>query len=198
VLKKTVDLMTSQQMSAFRVEQETEAVRERYGDNDFGRGCLMARRLVEVGVPYVEVDLGGWDNHAGIFNILENQRLPTLDRAMSALVEDLSQRGLLESTVVIWMGEFGRTPRINADAGRDHYARAWSCVVGGGGIRGGQAVGKTNEDGTTVESEPYSSEDLMASVCHALGISLERTYTSKNNRPMKIAGGGKVIRDLFG
>jgi hypothetical protein len=197
VLKKTVDLMTSKQMAAFRVDEEPEAMRKRYGENDFGRGCLMARRLVEVGVPYVEVDLGGWDNHAGIFNILENQRLPVLDRAMSALVEDLAQRGLLESTVIVWMGEFGRTPRINTDAGRDHYARAWSCVVGGGGIRGGQAIGQTSDDGTTVESEPYSSEDLMASVCHGLGISLERTYTSKNNRPMKIAGGGKVIRDLF-
>jgi uncharacterized protein (DUF1501 family) len=114
------------------------------------------------------------------------------------LVEDLSQRGLLEDTCIVWMGEFARTPRINADAGRDHWAKAWSVVVGGGKFKGGKAVGATNEDGTEVVGEPYSSEDLMASVCHALGISLETTFTSRNGRPMKIANSGKVIKDLFG
>ncbi|MEM9185395.1 MAG: DUF1501 domain-containing protein, partial [Planctomycetota bacterium] len=99
-------------------------------------------------------------------------------------------------TVVIWMGEFGRTPRINANAGRDHYARAWSAVVGGGKLNGGLAVGETNSDGTRVETEPYSSEDLMATVCHAMGISLQTTFTSNNGRPMKIAGGGKLITEL--
>lgn len=197
ILKKTLDLMTSQQMNAFRVEQESQGVRDRYGDSPFGRGCLMARRLVEVGVPFVEVDLGGWDNHQGIHNTLQNQRLPVLDQAMSALVEDLEQRGLLQDTAILWMGEFGRTPRINGDGGRDHWAKSWSVVVGGGGIKGGTVVGTTNDDGTEVESEPYSAEDLMASVCKALGISLETTFTSKSGRPMKIANGGKVVRELF-
>ncbi len=197
VLKKTFDLMTSQQMEAFRVEKEPEAVRERYGNDAFGRGCLMARRLVETGVPFIEVDLGGWDNHAGIHNILQNQRLPVMDKAMSALVEDLEQRDLLKDTAIIWMGEFGRTPQINANAGRDHWARSWSVVVGGGGLKGGIAVGATNDDGTAVDTEPYSAEDLMATVCKSLGISLETTYQSKNGRPMKIANGGKVIRELF-
>lgn len=197
VLKKTFDLMTSQQMEAFRVEKEPEEVRERYGNDAFGRGCLMARRLVETGVPFIEVDLGGWDNHQGIHNILQNQRLPVLDRAMSALIEDLEQRELLKDTAIIWMGEFGRTPQINGNAGRDHFARAWSVVVGGAGMKGGIAVGSTNEDGTAVDSEPYSAEDLMATVCKSLGISLETTYQSKNGRPMKIANGGKVIRELF-
>ncbi len=197
VLKKTFDLMTSQQMEAFRVEKEPEAVRERYGNDAFGRGCLMARRLVETGVPFIEVDLGGWDNHQGIHNILQNQRLPVLDKAMSALIEDLEQRELLKDTAIIWMGEFGRTPTINGTAGRDHFARAWSVVVGGAGMKGGIAVGQTNEDGTAVDSEPYSAEDLMATVCKSLGISLETTYQSKNGRPMKIANGGKVIRELF-
>lgn len=197
ILYKTLNLMTSQQMEAFRIEQEPEAVRERYGDSPFGRGCLMARRLVEVGVPFIEVDLGGWDNHQGIHNILQNQRLPVLDQAMSALVADLEQRAMLEDTAIIWMGEFGRTPRINGDAGRDHWARSWSVVVGGAGMKGGTAVGSTSADGTEVETEPYSAEDVMASVCKALGISLETTYTSKNGRPMKIANGGKVIRELF-
>ena len=132
VLGKTLDLMTSDQMKAFRVEEEPEDVKERYGTDNFGQGCLLARRLVEAGVPFVEVDLGGWDNHQGIHTILKDTKLPTLDRAMSALVEDLAQRELLDDTVVMWMGEFGRTPRINQNAGRDHWARSWSCVVGGG------------------------------------------------------------------
>lgn len=197
VLQKTLNLMTSAQMQAFRVEQEPQTVRERYGNSAFGRGCLMARRLVETGVPFVEVDNGGWDNHNDIHSTLANSKLPEIDRAMSALVEDLEQRGLLQDTAIIWMGEFGRTPRINANAGRDHWARAWSVVVGGAGMRGGIAVGATNEDGTRVETEPYTSQDLMASICRALGVSLETTFTSSNGRPMKIANGGKVISELF-
>lgn len=198
VLEKTYSLLTSAQMEAFQVEKEPEAEKEKYGKNGFGQGCLLARRLVEAGVPCVEVDLGGWDNHMDIFRTLSTDRLPTLDKAMAALVADLDERGLLQDTAIVWMGEFGRTPRINADAGRDHWARAWSVVVGGAGIKGGQAIGATNEDGTQVEGDPYSSEDLMASVCHALGISLETTFTSKNGRPMKIANSGKLIKGLFG
>lgn len=197
VLQKTYQLLTSQQVAAFNVASEPDTVRQRYGESSFGRGCLMARRLVEVGVPFVEVDLGGWDNHQGIFPILQDQRLPDMDQAMSALVEDLSERGMLQDTLVLWMGEFGRTPTINANAGRDHYARAWSTVIGGCGLKGGIAVGETDDEGRTVISQPYSSEDLMATVCKALGISLETTYQSKNGRPMKIAGGGKVIDGLF-
>lgn len=197
VLKKTLDVMTSHQMRAFQVNQEPDPVRERYGNNNFGRGCLMARRLVEAGVPFVEVDYGGWDNHNNIFPTLQNEKLPTVDRAVSALVEDLDQRGMLQDTAIVWMGEFSRTPRINQNAGRDHWARAWSVVVGGAGFVGGRAIGVTNADGTRVETEPYSSEDLMASVCRALGISLQRTFTSRNGRPMKIANGGRVIKELF-
>lgn len=197
VVQKAVYLMTSEQMKAFKVNEEPEPVRERYGTDAFGRSCLMARRLIEVGVPFVEVGLGGWDNHSNIFPTLADNKLPVLDRAMSALVEDLEQRGLLQDTVIIWMGEFSRTPRINGNTGRDHWARAWSVVVGGGGIKGGQAVGSTNEDGTRVATDPYTAEDVMASVCHALGISLETTFTSRNGRPMKIANSGKIIQDLF-
>ena len=120
-----------------------------------------------------------------------------LDQGMSALVEDLEQRGILKDTVIIWMGEFSRTPRINGNAGRDHWARSWSIVVGGGGINGGTAVGATSSDGTSVETTPYSSQDVMASVCNALGISLQTTFTSKSGRPMKIANSGKVIKELF-
>lgn len=197
ILKKTLNLMTSEQMQAFKVNQEPTEVQERYGMDNFGKGCLMARRLVETGVPFVEVDFGGWDNHQNIFPTLADNKLPILDRAMSALVEDLEQRGMLQDTAIIWMGEFSRTPRINGNTGRDHWARSWSVVLGGAGMKGGMAVGATNSDGTRVETEPYTSQDVMATVCQALGISLETTFTSRSGRPMKIANGGKVIRELF-
>ena len=197
VLKQTFNLLTSEQMEAFKVAGEPEAVKERYGNNGFGKGCLMARRLVEVGVPFIEVNLGGWDNHQNIFPTLRDNKLPVLDQGMSALLEDLEQRGLIDDTVVIWMGEFSRTPRINGNAGRDHWARSWSIAVGGGGMKGGIAVGETSADGTRVETEPYTSQDVMASVCKALGISLNTTFTSNSGRPMKIANSGKIIKELF-
>ena len=197
VLTKSVEMLTSDQLAAFDVQQEPEAIRERYGSSGFGRSCLLARRLVEAGVPFIEVDFGGWDNHQNIFATLRDNRLPTLDQGFSALVEDLVDRGLWENTVVLCMGEFGRTPRINGNGGRDHFARAWSVVAGGGRIEGGRAIGATNEDGTAVEGTSYSAEDLMASVCHAMGISLKTNYTSRSGRPMKIAAGGNVIQPLF-
>lgn len=196
VLGKTSSLLTSEQMKAFKVDSEPEQMKEMYGNSGFGRGCMLARRLVESGVPFVEVNMGGWDLHQNCFTSLDN-KLPEMDKAMGALMEDLTQRGMMDDTVVIWMGEFGRTPRINGNTGRDHYARAWSAVVGGGPIQGGLAIGETSADGTQVESQPYSSEDLMASVCHALEISLQTTFTSNNGRPMKIANGGQVISELF-
>src|SRR5690606_4684885 len=197
ILNKTLSLMTSKQMDAFKVNQEKPEVLERYGNTGFARGCLMARRLVEVGVPFIEVDLGGWDNHNNIHPTLADNKLPELDRAMSALVEDLAARDLLKDTAIIWMGEFGRTPRINGNAGRDHWARSWSVVVGGAGMNNGQAIGATNSDGTQVETDPYTSQDVMASICKALGISLSTTFTSSNGRPMKIANSGRVIKELF-
>ncbi|QDU93964.1 DUF1501 domain-containing protein [Lignipirellula cremea] len=197
ILGKTYKLMTSSQMEAFKVASEPQEVQDRYGTTGFGKGCLMARRLVESGVPFVEVNLGGWDMHTGIHATLADTKLPELDKAMSALVEDLEQRELLQDTAIIWMGEFSRTPRINGNAGRDHWARAWSVVVGGGGLKGGIAVGETSADGTAVETEPYSSQDVMASVCKGLGIDLETVFTSRSGRPMKIANSGKVITELF-
>jgi uncharacterized protein (DUF1501 family) len=197
VIEKTTRLMSSSQMEAFKVSKEPKEMLEKYGANPFGRGCLMARRLVEGGVPFVEVDLGGWDMHADIFATLRDQRLPVLDQAMSALVSDLSDRGMLDDTVVMWMGEFSRTPNINGGGGRDHWARSWSTVVGGGGFKRGIVVGETSADGKEVITEPYTSQDLMASVLKSLGISLETTFTAKNGRPMKIANSGKVIKELF-
>jgi len=197
VLQKTLNLLTSPQMDAFKVNKEPKEMLDMYGTDGFARGCLMARRLVEAGVPFVEVDFGGWDNHANIFPTFQNDKLPKLDRAISSLVTDLDQRGMLQDTAIIWMGEFSRTPNINGGAGRDHFARAWSVVVGGGGLKGGIAVGNTDANGTTVESEPYTSQDVMATICKTLGISLETTFTSRSGRPMKIANSGKVIKELF-
>ena len=197
LLTKTVKLMTSPQMEVFKVSKEPKEVQERYGNTGFGRGCLMARRLVEMGVPFIEVDLGGWDNHTDIFKTLQDQKLPELDKAMSALISDLNDRGLLQDTAIIWMGEFGRTPNINGNGGRDHWAKSWSVVVGGAGFNGGIVVGETNSDGREVISEPYSSQDVMASVLKSLGISLETNFTAKNGRPMRIANSGKLIKELF-
>jgi len=197
VVSKTVKLMSSPQLDAFKVAKEPQKVQERYGNTSFGRGCLMARRLVEAGVPFVEVDLGGWDNHADIFPTLADRKLPELDRAMSALVADLADRGILDDTAILWMGEFGRTPTINGNGGRDHWARSWSVVVGGAGFKRGVAVGETSSDGKEVASDPYAAQDLMASVLEALGISQETTFKARNGRPMKIANGGKPIKELF-
>ncbi len=197
VIDKTVKLMTSEQMEAFKVTKEPKEVQEKYGTTGFGRGCLLARRLVEAGVPFVEVDLGGWDMHADIFTTLADRKLPELDKAMSALVSDLADRGMLDDTAIIWMGEFSRTPTINGGGGRDHWARSWSVVVGGAGFKRGVVVGETSSDGKEVVTEPYSSQDVMASVLKSLGISLETTFTAKNGRPMKIANSGKVIKELF-
>jgi uncharacterized protein (DUF1501 family) len=179
------------------VMKEPKEVQEKYGTTGFGRGCLLARRLVEAGVPFVEVDLGGWDMHADIFPTLADRKLPELDKAMAALVSDLADRGMLDDTAIIWMGEFSRTPNINGGGGRDHWARSWSVVVGGAGFKRGVVVGETSSDGKEVVTEPYSSQDVMASVLKSLGISLETTFTAKNGRPMKIANSGKVIKELF-
>lgn len=197
VVSKAVRLMTSPQMDAFKVANEPAKVQDRYGRSAFGRGCLMARRLVEIGVPFVEVNLGGWDNHSDIFGTLADRKLPELDKAMSALLSDLADRGLLDDTAIIWMGEFSRTPNINGNGGRDHWARSWSTVVGGAGFKRGVVVGETSVDGREVVSEPYSSQDVMASVLKAIGIPLNTTFRAKNGRPMKIANGGQAIPELF-
>jgi hypothetical protein len=198
VYKKAVSLMTSKQMSAFNLQEEKPAVCAAYGNNSFGRGLLMARRLVEIGVPFVEVTMDGWDLHQQVFNSLKTRMMPNLDSGISALVGDLADRGMLEHTVVICMGEFGRTPSINANVGRDHWAQSWSVVMGGGGLKGGLAIGSTDKDGVAIEGKSYLPGDLWATVSHALGIPLSIVHTSKLGRPMKIANGGTPIQELIG
>ena len=198
VYDKAVKLMTSSQMDAFKVEQEDSATRDAYGTTQLGRSLLMARRLVERNVPFVEVSYGGWDLHNDVFNSLSTDKLPTLDNGLAAVTTDLKQRGMLQDTVIVCMGEFGRTPRINQNVGRDHWARSWSVLVGGGGLTGGIAVGKTSADGMMVEGPSHLPGDLWATVAQAIGIPLNTVHTSKTGRPMKLANGGRPIAELIG
>ncbi len=198
IYKRALNLMTSKQMEAFKVDKEDPKMLEMYGNNAFGKGCLMARRLVETGVPFIEVNLGGWDLHANVFDTLANQRLPVLDKGIAGLTQDLTDRGMIDDVVIVWMGEFARTPRINQDVGRDHWAASWSVMIGGGGLKNGQAVGATDKDGLSVEGQAYLPGDIWATVAHALGIPLDTVYTSKNGRPIKIANSGNPIKQLIG
>src|SRR5262249_49286768 len=145
---------------AFNLSEEKRELRDRYGDNRFGQGCMLARRLVERGVPFVEVSIGGWDTHDNNFKQVK-PLCEMLDPAWATLMADLKDRGLLDTTTVVWMGEFGRTPGINPRIGRDHYPNAWSVVLSGGGIKGGQIIGRTSADGLTVEDRPVSVTDLL-------------------------------------
>jgi uncharacterized protein (DUF1501 family) len=180
-------------------------VRDAYGRNLFGQGCLLARRLVERGVPFVEVTLGqlngngpGWDTHSNNFDTVR-QLSGVLDTAWASLMEDLQSQGLLESTLIVWMGEFGRTPKINGGNGRDHFPNAWSTVLAGGGIKGGQVIGKTSADGATVEERPVTVPDLLATVCQALGIDPTAQNLSNVGRPIRIVDTtARPIRELLG
>lgn len=183
---RAIRLMQSESGKVFDLTEEKADVRDKYGRNLFGQGCLLARRLVEKGVPFVEVTLGNWDTHGNNFDMVKGL-CGTLDTAWAALMGDLKDRGLLDTTTIVWMGEFGRTPKINGGKGRDHYANAWSTVIAGGGVKGGQAVGKTSKDGTTVEDRPTSSADLMATVCKVLGLNPEKTNMSNVSRPIPLA-----------
>jgi hypothetical protein len=203
IYKKAFSLVASKEGKVFDISKEKTSLIEEYcgtgqmaNNNGFGKGCLLARRLVEAGVTCVEVDLGGWDNHAGIFPTLKNQRLPVLDKAMAALVRDLNDRGMWQKTVLVWMGEFGRTPRINQNAGRDHWARCWSVVLGGGSLKGGLLHGSTSKDGTDVKDNPCSVGDVFATLYKGLGIDPTMQIRDAIGRPHNIAE-GKPIEALF-
>ena len=179
-------LMKPEAARVFDLSAEPAKLRDAYGRTPFGQGCLLARRLVESGVPFVEVGLEGWDTHNQNFERVA-RLAQTLDAGWSALTDDLAGRGLLDSTLIVWMGEFGRTPVVNAGAGRDHFPHAWSVVLAGGGVKGGQAVGRTSPDGMAVEERPTSAPDLMATICRALGIDPRKQNASNVGRPIRIA-----------
>ena len=183
--ERAIRLAASPLTKTFDLAGEPEKVREEYGMNLFGQSCLLARRLVEQHVPFIELTLGGWDTHIDNFTAVR-QLATILDRGWGTLMRDLEDRGLLESTLIVWMGEFGRTPTINPQAGRDHFPSAWTTVLAGGGIQGGQVYGSSSADGTEVEENPVSVPDLLATVCQALGIDSTQQLPSNVGRPIRI------------
>jgi uncharacterized protein (DUF1501 family) len=191
VYENALRMIHSEAAAAFDLTNEPQTLREAYGKGTFGQGCLLARRLVEQGVPFVEVALNGWDTHANNFETVKNLSAE-LDAGWATLMADLAERGLLETTTVVWMGEFGRTPQINGLAGRDHFPRAWSCVLGGGGIAGGQAYGRTSADGMNIEDDPADVTGVLATLCMALGVPPETENDSNTGRPIKIVDGAPI------
>ena len=196
--RKAAALMRPDVRAAFDLSAESETVRRKYGPGVFGQGCLLARRLVERGVPFVEVALGdglGWDTHQDNFRRVR-QLSEELDAGWATLMSELQERSLLENTTILWISEFGRTPVINGSGGRDHFPAAWSCVFAGGGIRGGQTFGKTSADGTTVEEKQVGIGDVLATLCAALGVPPDRENITPADRPVKLAEGAP-IRDIL-
>ena len=198
VYRRAMRMMDSDAAEAFNLSQEADDVRAAYGQGVFGQGCLLARRLVERGVPFVEVTLGGadgnsvgWDTHQDNFNLVRNLS-GQLDAGWGNLMSELAARGLLEDTTILWMGEFGRTPAINENAGRDHFPQAWSCVFAGGGVAGGQAYGKTTPDGMEVADNKVEVGDVLVTLCSALGVDPETENTTNQGRPIKIAEGTPI------
>ncbi|MBI4575708.1 MAG: DUF1501 domain-containing protein [Planctomycetes bacterium] len=197
VVARAVRFMNAEALGAFDLAGEPEAVRAAYGTEEFGAGCLMARRLVEAGVPCVEVVLGGWDTHQDNFTrtaALSGQ----LDAGLSALLADLASRELLGRTLVVCLGEFGRSPAINASEGRDHHPAAWSALLAGGPVRGGTVVGATDPEGAAVVERPVTVPDLMATVAVALGLDPAGENWSPSGRPFKVSDGGTPVAEVVG
>jgi hypothetical protein len=197
LIRKSSNMILSPQMEAFDLSKESDKMRDAYGRTKFGAGCLLARRLVEAGVTFVEVNQEGWDTHDNNFERVAANNA-TIDQPMAQLITDLRQRGMLERTLVIWMGEFGRTPRINGRSGRDHYPRAFNVALAGGGIRGGQVIGETDAGGEEVTNRPVTVNDLFRTVYTTLGINADYENMSRIGRPIKLIDGGQLIHELVG
>jgi hypothetical protein len=196
VYRRATRMILSPDMQVFDLETEPETVRTAYGPGSFASGCLLARRLVEQGVPFVEVVMNGWDTHDDNFTRVADLA-GQVDRPMAALIRDLESRGLLDDTLVIWMGEFGRTPRVNPRAGRDHFPRSFNAVLAGGGVRGGQVIGRTDAAGVEVADRPVTVPDLFASFCASLGIDPRVETMAPSGRPIKLVDGGTAVGELF-
>lgn len=199
-----VDLLTSNRArDAFDVARETDSLRDKYGRHTFGQSALVARRLVEHGVSFVTVNCVPWDHHGspGQYKTEEGAKLliPPLDRAIAALVEDLIDRGLYEKTLIVAMGEFGRTPRMNANAGRDHWGNTFSVLFGGGGLKMGQTIGRSSSRGEEVIDRPVDPQDVAATIYHHLGIDAQATsFVDHSGRPLTVLDRGQPIQELFG
>jgi hypothetical protein len=197
--ERAYDLVSSAAAKkAFDLSAEDPKTRELYGQTTYGQGCLLARRIVEAGGRFITISKGGWDTHQQNWQRLSNQLLPELDKAYAALLTDLAQRGMLEKTLVVMMGEFGRTPKVNARGGRDHWSRARFVCLAGGGVKGGQVIGKTDATGAEPAEHPVSVEDIATTLYTALGIDVTKSYRTPTGRPIHIAQDGKVVKELFG
>jgi hypothetical protein len=196
VYKDAVKVMKSADLTAFDLNAESAELQSEYGDTNFGQGCLLARRLVEHGVRFVEVSLGGWDMHQDIYARLP-EKISELDKALGALLGDLERRGLLSDTLVVLTSEFGRTPKINQNSGRDHYPKAFSSALWGGGVKGGQIYGKTDK-GIEVTENKVNVPDLNATIGYALGLPLDQVLFSPTKRPFTVADKGQPLTSLFG
>ena len=201
IYRRTEKFVLSPRLSAFDLTQEPEKLRDAYGRSSFGQGCLLARRLVEHGVSFIEVfstgslNDQGWDTHKNGFK--ENPALAAeTDPGYAALLVDLAERGMLENTLVVWMGEFGRTPKFKPDGGRDHYAEGWVVGMSGCGVKMGQVIGATDKDGVHVTDRPIGVQDLFVTFCHLLGMNPREEYTTPDNRPLKLVDGGEVIKEI--
>ena len=190
-------LSSTEARAAFDLKQEKEELRNAYGRHSFGQSLLLSRRLAEAGVRFSTVSLGGWDNHSNIFHSLGDGHLPMFDNSFATFIADMSQRGLLDRTLVIVMGEFGRTPIINRDAGRDHYSRVFSLLLAGGGIKGGTVIGSSDSRGMEPASDPVKPEDLAATIYHALGIDYTQSIASPEGVRITLARGGNHIHKAF-
>lgn len=189
-------MVLSSEMKAFDVSSEPQQMRDAYGSSPFGAGCLLARRLIEAGVTFVEVALRGWDTHQD--NFARTKKLcEQMDQPYAQLLRDLQQRGMLDDVLVIWMGEFGRTPRINPRAGRDHFPRAFNVALAGGGVKGGQVIGATDEGGTAVTDRPVTVADLFRTFCHVLEMDADRENMSPIGRPIYVVEDGEVVQEVL-
>jgi hypothetical protein len=196
--QKAADMILSPDaQNAFALEKESESLRDTYGRTEFGQSCLLARRLVESGVRFVTVNYGGWDHHAKIFESLD-KKLPEFDQGLSALLNDLHDRGTLKETLVVVMGEFGRTPKVNKDAGRDHWGQAASLLFAGAGVQGGHVLGATDKNGAFVTDRPVRPADVCWTVYDALGIDPGKTIVTPEGRPTLILDEGSVVKELYG
>ena len=193
---QTAQMVLSPRTRAFRLDQEPDRMRDLYGRSSFGQGCLMARRLIEAGVTFVEVQSGGWDTHSNELSGLK-KLIPPVDQGTAALLADLKARGLLDNTLVIWMGEFGRMPHINLTAGRDHYPQAFNVALAGAGVKGGRVIGATDKEGVEVVERPVSVPDLFCTFCQALKIEPRKETQSTVGRPLKIVETGKAVGEVF-
>jgi hypothetical protein len=195
--QRAYDIISSPEAKkAFNIHEEPDAVKDKYGRTEFGQSCLLARRMVEAGVRFVTVSMGGWDTHSNNFGACKGWLVPPMDQGFAALLQDLHDKRLLDTTLVVWMGEFGRTPQINPLDGRDHWPNTGCAVFAGAGVKGGQVIGESDKDGAEVKARKVTPQDVAATIYTKLGVNWDQEYVTPQGRPTKVLDGGALIREL--